>query len=80
LVPQWVRDMYGKKGVSRKEWRELERIGEAESWVRGVGESGGEDGAKEWVDMMWRLVKKAEERGVSDDGAIEDSEQGKTRL
>ncbi|KAL7277351.1 hypothetical protein ACG7TL_009210 [Trametes sanguinea] len=61
-VPAWEIEMYDAKGVLREEWRELERSGLAEQWVRGVGEAGGEAGIQQWVDLMRRLLKRAEER------------------
>jgi len=59
-VPKWVREMYDKRDVLRAEWRDLERIGEAEKWVRGVGEGGVED----WIELMRKLLKRADERKV----------------
>ncbi|KAH9855321.1 FAD/NAD-P-binding domain-containing protein [Lenzites betulinus] len=57
-VPAWEIEMYDAKGVLREEWRDLERAGLADEWVRGVGEGG----VHEWVEMMRRLLKRAEER------------------
>jgi hypothetical protein len=56
IVPDWEKDMYGKKGVLRDIWRELERTGKADEWVKGVGEGG----PLEWVDMMRKLLKTFE--------------------
>jgi hypothetical protein len=56
-VPQWRKDMYHAKGLLRSFWVELERCGEADDWVRGVGEGG----AEEWVALLQRLLKAAEE-------------------
>ncbi|KAI0676500.1 FAD/NAD-P-binding domain-containing protein [Trametes maxima] len=61
-VPGWEIEMYDAKGVLREEWRGLERAGLADEWVRGVGEAGGEAGTEEWVALMRRLIKRAEER------------------
>ncbi|EMD35458.1 hypothetical protein CERSUDRAFT_106812 [Gelatoporia subvermispora B] len=58
MVPQWVRDMYKRKDVLRREWRLLESTGEAEDWVRGVGEGGEE----EWIELMRELLRRADER------------------
>ncbi|KAG6865952.1 hypothetical protein C0991_010207 [Blastosporella zonata] len=52
-VPEWEKEMYSKKDVLRKAWKRLEEIGEAEEWVRGVGNGG----LHEWVDMTKRLEK-----------------------
>jgi hypothetical protein len=56
VVADWEKEMYSKRIILRRGWRELERTGEADEWVKGVGESGTE----EWVDMMRKLVKKVE--------------------
>ncbi|KAI0642627.1 FAD/NAD-P-binding domain-containing protein [Trametes meyenii] len=61
-VPAWAIEMYDAKGVLREEWRDLERAGLADEWVRGVGAAGGEKGTEEWVALMRRLIKRAEER------------------
>ena len=61
-VPPWVREMYDARDVLRAEWRELERRGEARDWVRGVGEGGWED----WVELMRRVLKRAQERPKED--------------
>lgn len=58
-VPDWVKEAYAKKEVLRVQWRELEREGVAEEWVKGVGEGG----VREWVDLMRRLVRRAEQQG-----------------
>ncbi|PCH35290.1 FAD/NAD(P)-binding domain-containing protein [Wolfiporia cocos MD-104 SS10] len=62
-VPQWVRDMYMERDVLRSEWRDLERRGEAEDWVRGVGEGG----IEEWIELMHKLLKRADERHRNDE-------------
>ncbi|KAJ7728409.1 hypothetical protein DFH07DRAFT_222179 [Mycena maculata] len=56
-VPRWLRDMYKAKALLRSFWVELERRGEADDWVRGVGEGGPE----EWVNLLHRLLAAAEE-------------------
>ncbi len=61
-VPAWEVEMYDAKGILREEWRDLERLGQAQEWVRGVGSSGGERGTEEWVALMRKLLKRAEER------------------
>ena len=61
-VPAWEVEMYDAKGTLREEWRDLERLGQADEWVRGVGLSAGEKGTEEWVALMRRLLKRAEER------------------
>ncbi|KAJ6595741.1 FAD/NAD(P)-binding domain-containing protein [Mycena vulgaris] len=56
-VPQWRKDMYGAKALLRRFWVELERRGEADDWVRGVGQNG----AHEWVELLHKLLRAAEE-------------------
>ncbi|KAJ7754446.1 hypothetical protein B0H16DRAFT_744543 [Mycena metata] len=58
-VPQWRKDMYAAKVLLRSFWVELERRGEADEWVKGVG--GGPAGADEWPTLLRRLLKAAEE-------------------
>jgi hypothetical protein len=62
MVKDWELEMWRHKVTLRAEWKELVRIGEAEKWVEGVGESGGEEGVQEWVELTRRIVKRAEER------------------
>lgn len=61
-VPSWEIEMYDAKGILREEWRDLERLGLAEEWVRGIGEGEGEKGIQEWIELMRRLLRRAEER------------------
>jgi len=49
--------MYHAKDLLRSFWVELERRGEADDWVAGVGEGG----TDEWVDLLQRLLKSAQE-------------------
>ncbi|KAJ7512668.1 FAD/NAD-P-binding domain-containing protein, partial [Mycena galericulata] len=56
-VPQWRKDMYSAKALLRSFWVDLERRGEADDWVKSVGEGG----AEEWVDLLQRLLAAAEE-------------------
>ncbi|KAM5533382.1 hypothetical protein V8D89_012932 [Ganoderma adspersum] len=66
-VAGWEVEMYDAKGVLREEWRDLERLGEADEWVRGVGTGEGEEGTREWVELMRRLLRRAEERHHRDE-------------
>lgn len=66
-VPAWVREAYDKRDVLRAEWRDLERLGEADEWVHGVGEGG----MDEWVELMRKLLRRAEDRN---------RDEGKTKL
>ncbi|KZT65312.1 FAD/NAD(P)-binding domain-containing protein [Daedalea quercina L-15889] len=63
-VPEWVREMYDVRDVLRREWRDLERIGEAQDWVRGVGGGGVDD----WVELMRRVLKRAQDRPKEEEG------------
>jgi hypothetical protein len=53
VVMDWEKEMYGKKDMLRIAWRKLEKSGEANDWVKGVGEGG----PTEWVDLMRRLLE-----------------------
>lgn len=59
VVADWEKEMYNKKNRLRDIWRELEVSGEADDWVKGVGEGG----LQEWVDLTRRMLK----RGTSED-------------
>ncbi|KAL6300408.1 hypothetical protein BKA93DRAFT_819467 [Sparassis latifolia] len=65
-VPTWTRELYGRKDVLRSEWKELERLGEAEEWVRGVGEHG----ESEWVDLLYRLLRRVDKKGQAEFGKL----------
>ncbi|KAI0349704.1 FAD/NAD(P)-binding domain-containing protein [Trametes cingulata] len=53
-IPQWERELFEQKDLLRERCRELERKGEAEAWLRGVGS--GPDPVQEWADFMWRVL------------------------
>jgi Flavin-binding monooxygenase-like len=67
-VEEWEKEIYLSKDVLRKAWVELERRGEASEWVRGVGEGDreGEQVRREWVEVMRRIKRWAEEREEMD--------------
>ncbi|KAG6813231.1 hypothetical protein H0H92_012868 [Tricholoma furcatifolium] len=52
-VTGWEKEMYRKKDVLRKAWRRLEELGQADEWVKGVGNGG----VHEWAEMTKRLEK-----------------------
>ncbi|CAE6413694.1 unnamed protein product [Rhizoctonia solani] len=56
--PEWSSKIYAVKFVLRDEWKDLVRTGEADSWVRGVGKGG----MKDWVELMHRVLRRAEKR------------------
>ncbi|KAF8609665.1 FAD/NAD(P)-binding domain-containing protein [Ceratobasidium sp. AG-I] len=57
-IPRWKRDLMPEGYLMRAEWQELERQGLSKSWVAGVGEGG----IQEWVELMWRVIRRAKER------------------
>ncbi|KDN50237.1 hypothetical protein RSAG8_01573, partial [Rhizoctonia solani AG-8 WAC10335] len=57
--PEWSSKIYEAKFILRDEWKDLVRTGEADSWAKGVGERG----MKDWVELMHRVLRRAEERG-----------------
>jgi hypothetical protein len=71
-VQLWEREIYDLKDVMRKEWRELEASGEAEEWVRDVGEGKtGRNAEEEWVELMRRVASRSTTRKVNHgDGLI----------
>lgn len=54
-VPSWQRRIYAKKRELRAAWKALERRGEDERTVEGVGEGG----EREWVELMDRLIQQS---------------------
>ncbi|KIL63137.1 hypothetical protein M378DRAFT_80106, partial [Amanita muscaria Koide BX008] len=59
-VEEWEKVMLKNTVVLRTVWRELERSGEADEWVKGVGENG----THEWVSLLQRMLEKAKEMGL----------------
>ncbi|PFH49892.1 hypothetical protein AMATHDRAFT_4510 [Amanita thiersii Skay4041] len=59
-VAAWERLMYLNKNILQTLWVELERSGEAKSWVKGVGEGG----QHEWIELLQRMLQRAEEQGL----------------
>ncbi|CEL57665.1 Flavin-containing monooxygenase FMO GS-OX-like 1 OS=Arabidopsis thaliana GN=At1g12160 PE=2 SV=1 [Rhizoctonia solani AG-1 IB] len=57
--PEWSSEIYGAKIILRNEWEDLVRTGEADSWSKGVGEGG----MKDWIELMYRVLRRAEHRG-----------------
>lgn len=55
IAADWEKEMYAERRALRAAWRDLEKAGQADEWVKGVGEGG----THEWVDMMQRLLKHA---------------------
>jgi Flavin-binding monooxygenase-like len=65
-VAEWEKDMYVHRGLLREVWVELEKMGKAEEWVRGVGKGDreGEEGKREWVEAMRKMLRWAEKSGL----------------
>ncbi|KAI0819410.1 FAD/NAD(P)-binding domain-containing protein [Trametes gibbosa] len=53
-VPRWERELFEEKDQLRERCRELERRGEAEAWLRGVGT--GANPVQEWADFMYKVL------------------------
>jgi cation diffusion facilitator CzcD-associated flavoprotein CzcO len=56
-TPEWFKDVYRYRKEIRAFCQAPKRKEEAEAWVSGVGEAGGH----EWIDLLKRLVKQAQE-------------------
>ncbi|KAF9467823.1 hypothetical protein BDZ94DRAFT_1318375 [Collybia nuda] len=56
-VPEWQKEAYDNRDILRKAWVEVVRRGEADTWVKGVGEGG----PHEWIDLLNRLQQWAQE-------------------
>ena len=65
-VPEWLRKVYPHKAAVRAAWKDVVARGEAEAWVKGVGEAGGKAGLKQWVDLIWKLLDQADKQNVND--------------
>ncbi|KAG8704752.1 hypothetical protein FRC09_003354 [Ceratobasidium sp. 395] len=57
-VPRWKRELAPQGYLMRIEWKELERLGLSKKWADGVGRGG----IQEWIELMRRVVKRAQER------------------
>lgn len=59
-IPPWEVELGGYQpgGILRKEWLTLVKEGVADEWVKGVGFGGIQD----WVDLMWKVIRHAQER------------------
>lgn len=58
-VQEWEKEMYTARDVLRKAWAQIEQSGEAGKWLKDVGRGG----IDEWVDLMRKVLKFAEEMG-----------------
>ncbi|KAI8969403.1 hypothetical protein BD414DRAFT_471171 [Trametes punicea] len=54
-VPKWERELYEQKDLLRERCRELDRRGESEKWLRGIGT--GSDAVREWADLMVEILR-----------------------
>ncbi len=54
-APDWEVEFWTKKGILRREWEEIERSGESEEWLKGVGSNGVDD----WVGLCKRLINRS---------------------
>jgi len=57
-VAAWEKEMYANRNILRTAWVELEKENESQRWVEGIGEGG----IQEWVEMMYRLLRHAQNR------------------
>ena len=55
IAPGWHLEMYLHTSLLRAEWEEMERTGEAEDFVKGVGEVSRD----EWEKLMYKLLERA---------------------
>ena len=54
LVPAWHEDMHLYTSLLRAEWERMEETGEADDFVRGVGEASRD----EWERLMYKLLER----------------------
>ena len=57
-APDWEVEFWDRKDALRAEWKEVVKSGQADEWVKGVGERG----VQEWVDLCRRLLKRRDDR------------------
>ena len=59
LAPAWHETMILHTAILREEWEEMEKTGEAEHFVKGVGEVSRD----EWEELMHKLLARVLEKG-----------------
>ncbi|KAL1746700.1 hypothetical protein HDZ31DRAFT_61897 [Schizophyllum fasciatum] len=59
-VTDWEKELYDNKDVLRTLWVDIERRGEAETWLKSVGENGVDD----WLAMTRKMLEEAGKRGL----------------
>ncbi|KAM6503610.1 hypothetical protein JOM56_000553 [Amanita muscaria] len=60
-VEEWERLALVNTYVLKNVWKELEKTGEADEWVQGVGENG----IHEWVSLLERMLDRARNMGLT---------------
>jgi hypothetical protein len=58
ITPDWHETMFINNPLLRAEWQEMERTGEAEGFVKRVGEASRE----EWEKLMYKLLERVLEK------------------
>jgi hypothetical protein len=54
-APDWEIEFWTKRNILRKEWKEIERSGESEEWLKGVGLNRVDD----WIGLCRRLINRS---------------------
>lgn len=70
----WELELWDRRDSIRAEWKELVKQGEADKWVEGVGEKGGEEGMLEWVEVCRKLIKRYDERVGKEETKVAEAE------
>ncbi|TRM56511.1 hypothetical protein BD626DRAFT_541282 [Schizophyllum amplum] len=60
IVQEWEKELFEHMFVLRRLWVEIVERGEAEAWLKGVGEGGVED----WMEMARKMLREAGEAEV----------------
>ena len=55
-APDWEVELWIKKNILRREWKEIERSGKAEEWLKGVGRNGVDD----WIGLCMTLINRSD--------------------
>ncbi|KIY47403.1 FAD/NAD(P)-binding domain-containing protein, partial [Fistulina hepatica ATCC 64428] len=61
VAADWEKEMYDNKGTLRAFWVDIERRGEQEAWLKGVGVNGIQD----WVDLLRRMLEAARSQKIT---------------
>lgn len=62
IAPSWHEDVYLYISQLRTEWKEMEQTGEADDFVKGMGEASHDEWGKLVCELLERTLEKREIR------------------